>query len=193
LNQKVSKLPIRITTSLNRQQIPTKKSNIPTPIAAKTKKDTTVVSNRSIPSVNNSSIKKCIQPPPPTVIQSASNKSRSSSITTPEKNNTECPRLTIEIIESNDPIKQMKSTSSESSIEEQQSMNKLLPLVQDEGYSTWSSIDVKHDVIRNTDDRQRNMGFIKTWIDTTNRQCSNKPVKEGMNHIFRIRKCHRCF
>jgi hypothetical protein len=167
-NQKVSKLPIRTTTSLNRQQIPTKKSNIPTPIASKTK----LASNRSIPSVNNSSIKKVLQPSSTPVTQS-----QSSSIEPTPKTNNITP--TIEIIESNDPIKPMKSTSSESSIEEQQSMNKLLPLVQDEGYSTWSSMDVKDDAIRN-------IGFIKIWLDTTDRQSSKTPVKDGMNHIFEI-------
>jgi hypothetical protein len=81
----------------------------------------------------------------------------------------------------------MNSTSSESSIEEQQMMNKLLSLVQDEGYSTWSSIDVK-------DDTSRNIGFIQTWLDITDRQSSTTPVKEGMTPIFDIlRKCHRCF
>jgi hypothetical protein len=154
--QKVSKLPIRTSTSLNRPQTLLKKSYIPTPIG--TKKDTTIASNRSIPSVNNTSIRKIIQPP--------LNKS------------------TIEIVKSNDPIEHMNSTSSESSIEEQQQMNKLLPIPQDEGYSTWSSIDVKDDVIEKkngTDDRLKNIGLVKTWLDTTNRQYANKPVTEGIN------------
>jgi hypothetical protein len=199
LTQKVSKLPIRTGTSLNRQQTSTKKSNIPTPVAAKTKKDSTVTSNRSIPSVNNSMIQKPIRPTPPppsSFIQPPSNKTRSRSITTSEKTNipsplNKCPRPTIETVKYNDPIEQMKSTSSESSIEEQQQhMNKLLSIIQDEGYSTWSSIDVKDDVIKNnieknqTDDRQNNIRLVKTWLDTSNRQCSKKPVKEGMSYIF---------
>jgi hypothetical protein len=152
--QKVSKVPIRTSISLNRQQTPIKKSYIPTKI----KKDTTIASNRSIP-------------PPTSLIQSPLNKST---------------RPTIEIVKSNDPIEQMNSTSSESSIEEQQHMNKLLPILQDEGYSTWSSIDVKDDVIttnikkNGTDDRQKNIGLVKTWLNTTNKQCSNKPVIEGI-------------
>jgi hypothetical protein len=85
-------------------------------------------------------------------------------------------------MKSNGLIQQMNSTSSESSIEEQHPMNILLPVVQDEGYSTWSSVDVKDDVTTNsmkkneTDDRQRNIGLVKTWLDDT----SNKPVKEGI-------------
>lgn len=184
--QKASKLPTRTATSLNRQQTSTKKSHIPTAIA----------SRRSIPAVSSSSVKKPIHSPPPPVIQSLPNNSRSGSTLTTDKNEIssplkQCPRPTIEIIQSNDPIEPMKSTSSESSIEERQSMNKLLPLVQDEGYSTWSSIDVKDDVIKshtteknNTDTRQRTMGFIKTWLDTTDRQCARKPVNEGMSKIF---------
>jgi hypothetical protein len=185
--QKVSKLPIRTTTSLNRQQTSIKKSNIPTPVVAKTKKNTTIISNHSIPSVNNTTIKNPIRPPP--VIQLPSNKIQSHSITTTEKNNissplNKSPKTIIETVQSNDPIQQINSTSSESSTEEQQQyMNKLLPILQDEGYSTWSSIDViRNNVEKNeTDDRQRNIGLVKTWLDTTNRQCSNKPVKEGMN------------
>jgi len=170
--QKVSKLPIR-TNSLNRQQTPTKKSNIPTPAVAKTKpKDTTIASNRSITSVNNSTIKKTTASQPP-VIQLSSNKTRS----TTEKNPIPCSKT----VKSNDPIQQMNTTSSESSIEEQQQMNKLLPIVQDEGYSTWSSIDVKDDIIKKNeiDDREKNIGLVQNWLDISNRQCSKKPVKEG--------------
>ena len=159
---KVSKVPVRTTTSLPRPQVPTKRSYIPMPIGSKAAK---TVSNRSIPIANNSSIiKKPLRPSP----------SPTSSITVSDKNNIQCPRSTIETIESNDP-----SLSSESSIEEQQTMNKLLPLVQDEGYSTWSSIDVK-------DDTSRNIGLIQTWLDITDRQSSKTPVKEGMKLIFVI-------
>ncbi len=191
---KPSKLPIRTTTSLNRQQTPIKKSNIATPIVAKPTKDTTVASNRSMTSVNNATIKKTIRPP--SIVQPLSNKTRSCSATTTVRNNTntpilstlnKCTRTTINTMKSNGPIQQMNSTSSESSIEEQQAMNTLLPIVQDEGYSTWSSVDVKDDVTTNSmkkneiDDRQRNIGLVKTWLDdTSNRQCSTKPVKEGI-------------
>lgn len=68
----------------------------------------------------------------------------------------------------------VNTTSSESSNgEQQQQMNKLLPIVQDEGYSTWSSIDVRDDAIKN-DDRLQN------WIDL-----SNQPVNKGTNLIFK--------
>ena len=87
-----------------------------------------------------------------------------------------CTQPTIEMKKSTDPIEPMQSTSSESSIEEQPSMNKLMPLLQDEGYSTWSSIDVKDDIEKNEIDP---IGFVKTWLDTTNRQHLEKPVKEG--------------
>jgi len=83
------------------------------------------------------------------------------------------------------PIEKMNSTSSESSIEENQQRNKLLTVVQDEGYSTWSSSDVKDDITSNslkknaTDERRRNTGLVKNWLDTSNKRCSRKPVKEG--------------
>ncbi|CAF4167225.1 unnamed protein product [Rotaria sp. Silwood2] len=83
------------------------------------------------------------------------------------------------------PIEQMNSTSSESSIEENQQRNKLLTTIQDEGYSTWSSSDVKDDIRSNnnlkknvTDERRRNTGLVKNWLDTSNKRCSRKPVKE---------------
>jgi hypothetical protein len=75
-------------------------------------------------------------------------------------------------------------------------MNKLLPIVQDEGYSTWSSIDVKDDVIRNnntgkneTDDREKNIRLVKTWLDTAHRQCAIKPVKEGKQRQIKMFYC----
>ncbi|CAF1273313.1 unnamed protein product [Adineta steineri] len=82
------------------------------------------------------------------------------------------------------PIEQMNSTSSESSIEENQQRNKLITIVQDEGYSTWSSTDVKDETVLNdlkkneTDERQRSTGLVKNWLDTSNKRCSRKPVKE---------------
>ncbi|CAF0798319.1 unnamed protein product [Rotaria sordida] len=81
-------------------------------------------------------------------------------------------------------IEQMNSTSSESSIEENQQINKLLTTIQDEGYSTWSSSDVKDDIRSNnlkkniTEERRRNTGLVKNWLDTSNKRCSRKPVKE---------------
>jgi hypothetical protein len=83
------------------------------------------------------------------------------------------------------PLEKMNSTSSESSIEENQQVNKLLAVVQDEGYSTWSSSDVKDEMKSNslkkngTDERRRNTGMVKNWLDTSNKRCSRKPVKEG--------------
>ncbi|CAF5083268.1 unnamed protein product, partial [Rotaria socialis] len=65
----------------------------------------------------------------------------------------------------------MNSTSSESSIEENHHVNKLLTTVQDEGYSTWSSSDVKDDIKSNnvkkngSDERRRNSGLVKSWLD----------------------------
>ncbi|CAF2105517.1 unnamed protein product [Rotaria magnacalcarata] len=81
-------------------------------------------------------------------------------------------------------IEQMNSTSSESSIEENHHVNKLLTTVQDEGYSTWSSSDVKNDIKSNnvkkngSDERRRNTGLVKSWLDTSNKCASRKPVKE---------------
>ncbi|CAF3652814.1 unnamed protein product [Rotaria sordida] len=180
--QKMSKLPIRKIDSLNQQQNSIKKSNIPTSIGAKTKNDVTSVSNRSTTSANNNNniiTKKTIRPP--SIIQLPSYKFQSRSTTIPDKNNT---KTTTETIKSNDPIQQMNSTSSESSIEEQQHIHKFLSIVQDDGYSTWSSIDVKDDRITNsikkneTNDQQRNIGLITTWLDTSKRKCSNKSVNE---------------
>jgi hypothetical protein len=79
----------------------------------------------------------------------------------------------------------MNSTSSESSIEENQQRNKLLAIVQDEGYSTWSSTDVKDEITSNSlkkntiDERRRSTGLVKNWLDMSNKRCSRKPVKEG--------------
>ena len=151
-NRPASKLPIRTTTSLNRQQTSSKKSNIPKPV---TKQPTPTVQSsirsRSTTAAGN------------THIPSPSNK---------------CTRTTLQ---TNAPIEQMNSTSSESSIEEQQHLKKLLSIMQDEGYSTWSSIDVKDDII--TDSIKKieidNIGLVTTWLDTSNRQCLEKPVKEG--------------
>ncbi|CAF4745172.1 unnamed protein product, partial [Rotaria socialis] len=81
-------------------------------------------------------------------------------------------------------IEQMNSTSSESSIEENHHVNKLLTTVQDEGYSTWSSSDVKDDIKSNnvkkngSDERRRNSGLVKSWLDTSTKCVSRKPVKE---------------
>lgn len=173
---KPSRLPVRTTTSLNRQQTSMKKSHIPTPIT----------SNRSTSSMAYSPIKKPIRSHPSPVIQPISNNVRSRSLMTNEKTPIspplkQCsPPSSIELMKSTDLIEPMKSTSSESSIEEEEqqaaiSPNKLPPLVQDEGYSTWSSIDVKDDIDKSDiDSQQRTIGFIQTWLNTT-----NKPVKEG--------------
>ena len=134
-----------------------------------------------------SSIKKPIRSHPSPVIQPVSNNVRSRSLMTTENTPIspplkQClPPPSIEIIiQSTDLIEPMKSTSSESSIEEQTSPNKLPPLVQDEGYSTWSSIDVKDESEKpEIDPQQRNIGFIQIWLDTTNKQYLTKPVKEG--------------
>ncbi|CAF0797643.1 unnamed protein product [Rotaria sp. Silwood1] len=82
-------------------------------------------------------------------------------------------------------IEQMNSTSSESSIEENQQRNKLLTTIQDEGYSTWSSSDVKDDIRLNNnlkkniiEERRRNTGLVKNWLDTSNKRCTRKPVNE---------------
>ncbi|CAF5214740.1 unnamed protein product, partial [Rotaria magnacalcarata] len=78
----------------------------------------------------------------------------------------------------------MNSTSSDSSIEEQENINKLLSILQDEGYSTWSSIDVKDDGITRTikkienNDKQENIGLVNNWLDTSKRSYLNKPVPE---------------
>ncbi len=220
--KKASKLPIRTTTSLTKQVTPVKKSNVPTPVAIKTKKDSTVASNRAVTSVNNITTKKTIRPPTvskSSVAQNSSSKFRSRSITTVNNNNNNknntnisaplsinkrtrttppvVKKSTTEIVvpskklvkpieeKSICPIENMNSTSSESSIEENQQINKLLTIIQDEGYSTWSSSDVKDDIKSDslkkngTDERRRNTGLVKNWLDTSNKRCSRKPVKEG--------------
>jgi hypothetical protein len=214
--KKASKLPIRTTTSLTKQATPVKKSNVPTPVAVKTKKEPFVTSTRAVTSVSNTTTKKTIRPPTiskSSVAQNSSSKFRSRSITTVDNHhtNTSIPpaasnkrtRTTPPVVKKTPPtepiklvkpteeqssctIEKMNSTSSESSIEENQQINKLLAVVQDEGYSTWSSSDVKDEIKSNnlkkngTDEqRRRNTGMVKNWLDTSNKRCSRKPVKEG--------------
>ena len=214
--KKASKLPVRTTTSLTKQVTPVKKPNVSTPVAIKTKKDSIVTSTRAVASVNNTTTKKTIRPPTTlksSVVQTSSSKFRSRSITTATDNNSITPstnkrtRTTPPVVKKPTtetvipskkiikpieeklicPIEQMNSTSSESSIEENQQINKILTVVQDEGYSTWSSSDVKDEIPTNslkkngTDERRRNTGLVKNWLDTSNKRCSRKPVKEGMN------------
>ncbi|UJR22897.1 hypothetical protein I4U23_025925 [Adineta vaga] len=198
---KVSKVPVRTTTSLNREQILNKKPSIPVSIISKTEKDTITASNRPITSVHSMSTttttttttaaKKTARTSP--ITQPMANKTRICSTTTTTKKNinnqisvplNKSPRTTLQTIKSNDSIQQMNSTSSESSIEEQQAqLNTLLPILQDEGYSTWSSTDVKDDIKKNeVDDRQKNIGLVKTWLNNSaNKQCLDKPVNEVEN------------
>ncbi|CAF1666551.1 unnamed protein product, partial [Adineta ricciae] len=212
--KKASKLPIRTTASLTKQVVPVKKAiNVQTSVAAKTKKDSTVPSSRAVAPANTTTAKKTIRPPStskPSLVQTSSTKCRSRSITAATTNppgstviskrtRTTPPvvkKSTVEPIAStkkfNKPteekplcaIEQMNSTSSESSIEENQRQNKLLAIVQDEGYSTWSSSDVKDEIIsanvvkNDTNERRRSTGLVKSWLDTTNERCSRKPVKE---------------
>ncbi|UJR26038.1 hypothetical protein I4U23_007384 [Adineta vaga] len=212
--KKASKLPIRTTTSLTKQVAPVKKTvNVPTSVATKTKKDSTVISTRAVASVSAATTKKPIRPPTTaksSIVQTSTSKSRSRSITAVHMN-TSIPsvvnkrtRTTPPVVKKSFvetavpskklvksmeekpscPIEQMNSTSSESSIEENQRRNKLLTIVQDEGYSTWSSSDVKDEIIstnivkNDRDERRRSTGLVKSWLDTTNKRCSRKPVKE---------------
>jgi hypothetical protein len=190
-----------------------KKSNVPTSVAMKTKKDSIVTSTRAVTSVNNTPTKKTIRPPTiskSSVAQNPSSKFRSRSITTVNNHhtNTSIPPVSNKRTRTTPPvvkktptepmksvkpieekticsIEKMNSTSSESSIEENQQINKLITVVQDEGYSTWSSSDVKNEIKGNnlkknaTDERRRNTGMVKNWLDTSNKRCSRKPVKEG--------------
>ena len=83
-------------------------------------------------------------------------------------------------------MEKMNSTSSESSIEEKRQTNKILAIVQDEGYSTWSSSDVKDETNSKKalpEERRRNTGLVKNWLDTSNQRCSTKPVNEGRRLI----------
>jgi hypothetical protein len=201
-----------------------KKSNVPTPVATKAKKDSVITSTRAVTSVNNAQTKKIIRPPAiskSSVAQNSSSKFRSRSITT-VPNHHHHPNISIPSVpnkrtrttppvvkktptETNKSVKpiedkpicsmeKMNSTSSESSIEETQRINKLLTVVQDEGYSTWSSSDVKNEIKGNnlkknaTDERRRNTGMVKNWLDTSNKRCSRKPVKEGKSFIRYLKK-----
>ena len=210
--KKASKLPIRTPTSSTKAITPVKKSTISTPVAVKTKKDSTITSTRAVTSVNNTPAKKIIRPPTTvksTVIStSASSKSRSRSITTVINQSSNLPtmnkrtRTTPPVVKKTTPetstivtkksdeksictMEKMNSTSSESSIEENQRLNKLLTVIQDEGYSTWSSSDVKDEMQSNSlkktpsDERRRNTGLVENWLDTSKQRSSRKPVKEG--------------
>ncbi len=209
--KKASKLPIRTMTSFPKQATPVKKTNVSTSVATKAKKDSNVISTRAVASTNNAPTKKTIRPPTSksSVAQNSSSKFRSRSITTVNPNNTKTsnPSLVTKRTRTTPPVvnktaietvvpskklvkpiedkEQMNSTSSESSIEENQQRNKLLAIVQDEGYSTWSSTDVKDEITSNSlkkntiDERRRSTGLVKNWLDMSNKRCSRKPVKEG--------------
>ena len=194
---KVSKLPIRTVAPLSQQTSSRKKSNTTTSIEDKAKHNTTTVSNNCIPSTTNTTMKKSICLPSAT--QLPLHKTRPRSTTASEKNHTKTriPSLQSKYtraVKSNAALEQMDFTSSESSIEGKQSENKLSSATQDDGYSTWSSIDVKDDAITNstrkneTDNTQMNIGLRKTWFDTLNRgKYSENPVKGGME-LKRSRK-----
>lgn len=213
--KKVSKLPIRTPTSSTKMITPVKKSTVPTSVAVKTKKDSTITSTRAVTSVNNTPAKKIIRPPTtvklPVVPTSTSSKSRSRSITTVNNHSSNLPamnkrtRTTPPVVKKTTPeivttmtkqsnetsictMEKMNSTSSESSIEENQRLNKLLTVIQDEGYSTWSSSDVKDEIPSNSlkktlsDERRRTTGLVENWLDTSKQRSSKKPVKEGNSH-----------
>ena len=215
--KKASKLPIRTPMSSTKLITPAKKSAISTPVATKTKKDSTITSIRAVTSVNNTPVKKTIRPP--TLVKStiastsSSSKLRSRSITA-VNNQSSNPttmnkrtRTTPPVVKKTTPetttttvtkkaeeksictMEKMNSTSSESSIEENQRINKLLTVIQDEGYSTWSSSDVKDEIQSNSlkkspteDERRQNTGLVENWLDTSKQRCSRKPVKEGNSY-----------
>lgn len=70
----------------------------------------------------------------------------------------------------------MNSTSSDSSIETQLIQHeKRMNVVQDEGYSTWSSTDVKEERIEQSlksgdiDEKSKTIGLVKHWLDASKR------------------------
>ncbi|CAM4978645.1 unnamed protein product [Rotaria socialis] len=196
LIQKVSKLPIRTTNPVvNQQSNSLKKSNIPISTMTKTKTNVNSLANRSVPLTNNKNmiLKKTIRPP--ATIQPPPYKIRSRVTTVSDKSTTKTTgssnkftKVNIELAKSNAPIQHVNSASSDSSIEEQENINKLLSILQDEGYSTWSSVDVKDDGIARTikkienNDKQENIGLVNNWLDTSKRSCLNKPVHEVENN-----------
>lgn len=191
--QKSSKLPIRTANSATKQMNSMKKSNIPVSTVTKTKCD---ASNRPAPLKNTNANNTIPKKPnrPITTVQTSPCKTRSRSAATTEKTNTK-PTITAEkpikvgqesIKPNSSTTQQMNSPSSDSSIEERQNINKLLSILQDEGYSTWSSMDIKDDRITTiaknieTTDKQGNIELIKAWLDTSKKSCLNKPVNEGI-------------
>ena len=73
----------------------------------------------------------------------------------------------------------INSTSSESSVEE-----RTTPL-QDEGYSTWSSTDVKEETTMKTNDNENNIGLVKHWLKTSNEFVVDKPMEESKKSRIR--------
>jgi hypothetical protein len=89
----------------------------------------------------------------------------------------------------------MNSTSSESSIDEQTQtqIDSRLTHLPDEGYSTWSSTDVKDDVTATTtmnsskknddndnDKKANNHGLVNYWLHTSNNnECSHTTLKQS--------------
>ncbi|CAF1158721.1 unnamed protein product [Rotaria magnacalcarata] len=214
LIQKVSKLPIRTTNSVvNQQSNSLKKSHIPISTITKTKTNVNSLANRSVPQTNNKNmiLKKTIRPPatiqpPPYKIRSRVTAVSDKSTTKTTGSTNKFTKANIELAKSNAPIQHMNSTSSDSSIEEQENINKLLSILQDEGYSTWSSIDVKDDGITRTikkienNDKQENIGLVNNWLDTSKRSYLNKPVPEVENNkhdektsSYLYSSMHKCY
>lgn len=211
--------PTSTTTSTT--TTPTKKSNLATSsVPPKGKKEPSTIntpSTRSVSANNHSTTKKNnIRRSPVTNLTSNSttSKNRSRSSTHPSTSVTITKRVRTnpsgvkkanhqvltEVRQTKDPISPManehiNSTSSESSIEENNSKeSKTISLGQDEGYSTWSSSDVKEDLLKKdfkrmsqNDERRRNTGLVKSWLDTSNQSPNKKPVTEG-KIIVLIRK-----
>ena len=186
--QKESKLPIRTTNVLPKQSTPPQKLNAPAMVFTKNKKDFPVATNRSSAKTSSAATTRLIPIAsivPSRPVSTVNYRVASASL------NTKRAALTIESVslaeKSNNYLGQTNSTSSDSSMEEQpqQQADSRLASQQDEGYSTWSSTDVKDDVMipnvkpQETTEKSQAIGLVRDWLDTSDRQCLERSTKEG--------------
>lgn len=206
--KQVSKLPVRTAVPPPiKPNVITKKANVPTSAPSKTKKEANVGQTRSVSSNNSISIKKNVRTNSNKINtvntnnSSSKGRSRSSGVDTTKRvdsvssanKRTQITTNVVKKVSIAEPVEekvseiseQINSTSSNSSIEENQNEKKLVVAMQDEGYSTWSSSDVKDERSSNeskrssVDERRRTTGLVKNWLNTSNQGSAKKPVNEG--------------
>ena len=193
--QKESKLPIRTSNGSLKQPIPIQKLNTSKTMFTKTRKDFSIASTRPSAQASSATTSKSI--PTTSLISSRPVSTvhyRLPNVPISSKH----PTLTTECVspteKSSTYLEQRSSTSSESSIEEQplqqqQQADSRLTNLQDEGYSTWSSTDVKDDITIQNVKLQENMeksqaiGLVRSWLHTSEKQHLEMPMKERKDRV----------